>query len=245
MIKNIKEGTIIGLDNEVIKIFGGEDKSNYGIVYICKNTRFDFIYALKTFQDNILKDSYKEYFIKSFKKEALNWIKLNRHPNIVKAINFEIFDDRPFIAMEAICPYNGKQTLKDYLNDELTEISIMDWGIQFCSGMEYANNNGIISHNDLKPENLLIKDNILKIGDFGCAKVLDKTFKYYSEDYKYDDLNYGTYEYSAPECYKNEYSIKSDIYSFGMCIYYLFGAKISNSKSQEVFDSKNINFFFC
>lgn len=221
MIKNIQEGTIIESDKKVIKIFGGEGESAYGIVYICKNIRYNEIFALKTFQDNILKDSNKEYFINSFKKEASSWIKLNNHPNIVTAANFEIYEGRPFISMEAICPNNGKQSLDDYFNDNLSEIKIIDWGIQFCSGMEYANSHGISSHNDLKPKNILIKNNVLKIGDFGCAKIIDETFKFSSENYKEDDLNYGSYYYSAPECYDNKYSIKSDIYSFGMIFYQL------------------------
>ena len=40
---------------------------------------------------------------------------------------------------------------------------------QICNGFLTLIREGII-HRDLKPANIMIKDNILKIGDFGFAK---------------------------------------------------------------------------
>ena len=40
---------------------------------------------------------------------------------------------------------------------------------QICNGFLVLVREGII-HRDLKPDNFMIKDNILKIGDFGFAK---------------------------------------------------------------------------
>jgi serine/threonine protein kinase len=40
---------------------------------------------------------------------------------------------------------------------------------QICHGYSALTREGIV-HRDIKPENIMIKDNILKIGDFGFAE---------------------------------------------------------------------------
>lgn len=215
MIKDIKIGDTIGLNCKVINVSSGA----FGTVFICKDIRYNITYALKTFHDQYIGRDDEEEIIKLFKQEAWNWIDLNKHPNIVAAYDFMNLDYRPFLRLEAICPENGKQTLTDYLNEELDELTIIDWGIQFAYGMEYAHSHGIISHRDLKPDNILIKNNILKISDFGLADFLDKTFKVTSKSEKEYYKFYGTVAYSAPECFESKYSIQSDIYSFGIIFY--------------------------
>ena len=171
---------------------------------------------MKTFHDKYLGHANEEETINLFKQEAWGWIDLNQHPNIVAAYDFMNLDYRPFLRLEAICPKNGKQTLTDYLNDNLDELTIIDWGIQFAYGMEYAHSHGIKAHRDLRPDNILIKNNILKISDYGLADFLDKRFKTTCEC---EEIFYGTVAYSAPECFESKYSIQSDIYSFGIIFY--------------------------
>ena len=52
------------------------------------------------------------------------------------------------------------------------EDTIMGWFIQMCWGMKHIHDQKII-HRDLKGANVFITENgIIKIGDFGIAKVL-------------------------------------------------------------------------
>ncbi|MFX1450017.1 MAG: hypothetical protein ACFFCM_04180 [Promethearchaeota archaeon] len=60
-------------------------KGGMGAVYICYNSKFEVIVALKTFHDKL---SSSQRIKDSFKKEATAWIQLERHPNIVQAITF-------------------------------------------------------------------------------------------------------------------------------------------------------------
>jgi serine/threonine protein kinase len=82
-----------------------------------------------------------------------------------------------------------------------------------------------IMHRDLKPSNIMInKHKEPKISDFGISKLL-------SADHIDEYINHtgetGTYLWMAPEIMKHElYNYKSDIYSFGLIIYYIWTEKI-------------------
>lgn len=214
MIKNIKIGDIIGNQIEIIDIYGGtedNDKSSFGIVYIGKDSE-NRIFAMKTFQDKFIND---ENQFKSFKKESLEWVKLKYHPNVVKAYGVEFIDNRPFLLMEAILPNEElKQKLTHYLSDDLPLKTLIDWSIQFCYGMEFINENGIISHGDIKPDNILIDFlGYVKITDFGLLNL--------STDLNIDDYITGSLPYMAPESFNGTNNIQTDIYSFGVVLYQL------------------------
>jgi serine/threonine protein kinase len=77
---------------------------------------------------------------------------------------------------------------------------------------------GVI-HRDLKPENILLgKDRVVKIGDFGCAKLVGEMDMSKVDNFSLDK---GTFLYASPEQLKNEkYSFKCDVWAAG-CIAYL------------------------
>ena len=84
--------------------------------------------------------------------------------------------------------------------------------LQLASGMKHINS--ILVHRDIKPDNILIVDDVLKITDFGLAKYAEATTR--SVTFK----GYGTKEYCAPEVCKNEKNtIYMDIYSMGIVFY--------------------------
>ena len=51
---------------------------------------------------------------------------------------------------------------------------------QIVEGMDYLNKKNII-HRDLKFENILIKNNVIKISDFGFAKPIGSKLAVFSE----------------------------------------------------------------
>ena len=82
---------------------------------------------------------------------------------------------------------------------------------------------GII-HCDIKSDNIFLKDNIIKIGDFGLAKYVKKEYK---------KIN-GTIGYIAPEVLSDKkYSFKSDIYSLGVLFFEIF---LDNNKFKTNFE---------
>lgn len=82
---------------------------------------------------------------------------------------------------------------------------------QIVSGFVYAEERGIL-HRDVKPANVLFKDGVAKIADWGFCRwvgggLAAKSFV-------------GSPAYMAPEVLKGlEYTGKADVWSFGVMIY--------------------------
>ena len=191
----------------VIDKFGGEEKSGFGVVYIVMDKNMGLILAIKTLQ----KEQISSHDFEIIKNEIMHWIDVSNHPNIVSAFTIELDDDkRPYILMEPISPDEfGKQTLTDFMKGgKLTEEQILKWCIQFCYAMEYVNQKGHI-HGDIKPDNILINDGIVKITDFGLAKSINDV----NNDY------YGSRCYLSPESWDGIKNVSSEIYSFGVVMY--------------------------
>ncbi|XP_063578261.1 serine/threonine-protein kinase Nek11 isoform X9 [Pongo abelii] len=84
------------------------------------------------------------------------------------------------------------------------ENQIIDWFIQLLLGVDYMHERRIL-HRDLKSKNIFLKNNLLKIGDFGVSRLLMGSC----------DLATtltGTPHYMSPEALKHQgYDTKSDI----------------------------------
>lgn len=90
-----------------------------------------------------------------------------------------------------------------------------DLSIQILNAMLYLNE-ARITHRDLKPQNILIRNNHIKLCDFGFAKKLSASTKFMNS-------MKGTPLYLAPEIVSGSfYTEKVDIWSFGCIIYELF-----------------------
>lgn len=78
-----------------------------------------------------------------------------------------------------------------------------------------------ILHRDIKPSNILVKDNTLKIADFGTSKLS-------SAGEIYHQTLAGTPLFCSPEMLRvkigqqKEYTEQSEIWSLGMLLYYMF-----------------------
>ena len=191
----------------ILEIYGGEGKTGYGEVYLVHIEKINKIVALKKLQDSLKFDKEKH---DEFIKEGIVSSKL-KHPNIVKSMGIHKINNDYFIIQEPIFSINGKHDLNDYFG-EIDDMQIADWSIQFCYAMEYANMNGINAHRDIKPSNILILLDEIKICDFGLVDFIEK----YSAN---PDMYPGTFEYSSPESFNKEFSIQSDVYSYGLVLY--------------------------
>ncbi len=184
-------------------------KGGMGIVYIVNHLKTGETFAMKSIQQKFLwnNDAYKMFI-----QEAETWIKLEKHPNIVRALTVRQINSRPFIFLE----YVNNGSLEDILTKkQLTVQSATSYAIQIARGMSYAFQKIGLVHRDLKPANCLINDkDVLKITDFGLAKC-----KISQEEQ--EGIIQGTIQYMPPESAKGKDTgtPESDIYSFGVILY--------------------------
>ncbi|XP_012502512.1 PREDICTED: MAPK/MAK/MRK overlapping kinase [Propithecus coquereli] len=138
--------------------------------------------------------------------------RLHPHPNILTL--HEVVFDRKSGSLALICELmdmNIYELIRGRRHP-LSEKKIMYYMYQLCKSLDHMHRNGIF-HRDVKPENILIKQDVLKLGDFGsCRSVYSK--QPYTE-------YVSTRWYRAPECLLTDgfYTYKMDLWSAG-CVFY-------------------------
>jgi protein kinase len=116
--------------------------------------------------------------IKKMKKKFYTWeecIKLRevrslkklQHPNIVRLREVIRDQDELFFVFEFL-EQNVYQMIKDR-DKKLPEAKVRNVMWQVMQGLAYMHKNGFF-HRDMKPENLLVSKDIVKIADFGLAR---------------------------------------------------------------------------
>ena len=229
-----KPDDVIGGKYEVHRKIG---KGGFGVVYLVYDRDRREICAMKTFRDEFLADTEAR---EAFKKEALLWVRLDKHPYILSAKRVEELSDRLFVIMDYIAPDRlGRTNLADHLANSAGKFDLiksLKWAIQFCNGMEHANSHGIKSHRDIKPANILItQDGTLKIADFGLATGAKAAMAGSNSSLVTTQVGSGfgmsilqtqnkrvcgTPGYIAPEVYEGRNAdVRSDIYSFGLVLW--------------------------
>ncbi|PPR96088.1 hypothetical protein GOBAR_AA24579 [Gossypium barbadense] len=108
----------------------------------------------------------------------------------------------------------------------LTRKTMFEIAVGVARGLEYLHRgcNTRILHLDIKPHNILLDENFVpKISDFGLAKLCERKGSILSSI-----TARGTIGYIAPELFCRNFggvSYKSDVYSYGMMVLEMVGAK--------------------
>ncbi|KAG6778019.1 hypothetical protein POTOM_017863 [Populus tomentosa] len=141
-----------------------------------------------------------------------------RHKNVVQFIG--ACTKPPSLCIVTEFMYGG--SVYDYLHKQRGVFklpNLLKVAIDVSKGMDYLHQNNII-HRDLKAANLLMDENeVVKVADFGVARVKAQTGIMTAET--------GTYRWMAPEVIEHKpYDHKADVFSFGIVLWELLTGKI-------------------
>jgi predicted Ser/Thr protein kinase len=180
---------------EVLDCLG---KGGMGVVYRARDTRLGRTVALKVLHSD------DPEMLRRLDREARAASALN-HPNIVQIYDVGMAAPQAgehYVVME----YVEGETLRQRLTAGALPIpELLDLGAQLTDGLAKAHRAGVV-HRDLKPENLVVnRDGLLKILDFGLAKVLPAPLGDLDEQETLSrhatqaGMLLGTLEYMSPE----------------------------------------------
>src|SRR2546425_10744279 len=160
----LKPGTKLGRYEIRSKIGAG----GMGEVYLGQDTKLDRKIALKILPADVAAHQDR---MRRFVQEAKSASGLN-HPNIVTIYEIEQIDSVNFIAMEFI----DGETLRELMQSAPIKFTeVLDVAIQTANALSAAHAAGIV-HRDIKPENVMLRrDGIVKVLDFGLAKLTERT----------------------------------------------------------------------
>ena len=129
-----------------------------------------------------------------------------------------------------ILDYVDGVTLEQYIREnELTAEQIRYLFARICDAVAELHTTFAqpLIHRDLKPTNIIVKDDDVFIIDLGIAR-------FSKGDMTPDTTQFGTPTFAPPEQYGfGETSIESDIYALGMMLYFMLTKKLSNSTLRD------------
>jgi eukaryotic-like serine/threonine-protein kinase len=192
-----------------------------GEVYLAQDTTLDRKVALKILSEEFaIEGERKRRFVQEAKAaSALN------HPNILTIYEIGEAGNHHFIAAEFI----DGDTLRVRMRQDTHALnSLLDIAAQIASALQAAHEANII-HRDIKPENVMIRpDGLVKLLDFGIAKVSEPVTTTGIDSQVATTLKggtspgfiIGTASYMSPEQAKGlVVDARTDIFSFGVVLY--------------------------
>ena len=193
-----------------------------GEVYLAQDSRLERTVALKVLSSDISADKRR---MQRFRQEAKVVSSLNQ-PNILTIFEFGDIEGLTFLATE----YIDGQTLRDYLHGKRLKLAeTLDIGIQVLAALDAAHEARIV-HRDIKPENVMLRrrDSVVKVLDFGLAKVTEKKSQALAEHESEaatavktaPGMLMGTVNYMSPEQARTApVDERTDIWSVGVMLY--------------------------
>ncbi len=145
-----------------------------------------------------------------FRKEIRMAASLD-HPHILPLKNAEVYDSQIVVAFRL-----GDESLAERLRRRVSTGKVLAWASQLVEALAYAHEKRII-HCDVKPENLILFDDVLRLTDFGIARVAAQTMSASGS---------GTVGYIAPEQAMGKPSFRSDVFSAGLVIYRMLAGEV-------------------
>jgi eukaryotic-like serine/threonine-protein kinase len=190
-------------------------------VYLAEDEELGRRVAIKILNDRYAND---ELFIERFRREAKSAAGLS-HPNIVSIYDRGQAEGTYYIAMEVI---EGRSLKELILTRGPLPISqAIAYTLEILDALRFAHRHGII-HRDVKPHNILIGGERLKVTDFGIARAG-------ASQMTEAGSIMGTAQYLSPEQARGApVTASSDLYSVGIVLYEMLTGKVPFSGDSAI-----------
>ncbi|MEG2641508.1 MAG: serine/threonine-protein kinase [Eubacterium sp.] len=178
------------------------------VVYLARDLQLSTIWAVKALNKRNNIQSYDRQM-----EEARFLAKLN-FPMIPRIVKYIETDEMMYIVMDYIQGMPLNQYLE--INGQQNEKQVVSWLLQICDVLYYLHQQGFV-YCDLKPQNLILNNEQIRLIDFGS--VLSKG--------DYESKRSGTHGFSAPEFYNRRIPIdeRMDVFSLGVTAFTLLTKK--------------------
>ncbi|MBQ6798725.1 MAG: protein kinase [Oscillospiraceae bacterium] len=160
--------------------------------------------------------AYFESIVNTFRDELSVYRQLTASPYLCSYARFQVVpkDGKPGFDIYLLAPL--RTSLKAYLEENaITAKMALQLATDLCRALTVLRRNGYI-HQNLKPENIFLNNDVFSIGDFGLTSVED--LQHAAIPAKYVG------SFTAPEACQSGGSLNltSDLYSIGMLLYYIY-----------------------
>lgn len=193
-----------------------------GEVYLAEDSKLHRQVALKMLPGHLADNHARN---RDFEQEALAISALN-HPNIITIHEIAEADGANFITTEFIDGLTLRELLKQRVPSVEETLAIV---VQIARALESAHGVRII-HRDIKPANVMVRpDGIVKVLDFGLAKLLPGGDDFAAAKAAETAPNHvmGTVSYMSPEqAAGREVDSRTDIFSFGVLLYEMLTGRL-------------------
>ncbi len=177
-----------------------------GAVYRATDRRLGTTAAVKVIHAHLRNEP---GYVERFRREA-HVASLLTSPYIVHVIEFGVDRGVYYLATEFV---EGVRLSEVIASGPLPPEQALSVAVQVALGLAEADIRGVI-HRDIKPENIIItSDNAVKLMDFGVARLN------YTRGVTEPGLFVGTVATAAPEQFRGEVDIRSDIYALGVVLF--------------------------
>ena len=176
-------------------------EGTFGVVRRATHTHSGGVFAIKQIKNEPDTNGISGTTLREI--SALNAI---HHPNVIAIIDVLVHSNNISIVM----PY-CQSTLRQAIGRSLQTADIRSYARQVCCGIAHLHARRYL-HRDLKPQNILLQDGILRIGDLGLNRAFSLPMRPYTPEVM-------TRWYRCPELFlgAKSYGTEVDIWSFG-CI---------------------------
>ncbi|XP_036240552.1 cyclin-dependent kinase-like 1 isoform X2 [Molothrus aeneus] len=175
---------------------GKVGEGSYGVVFKCRNKDTGQIVAIKKFLE-----SEEDPVIRKIALREIRMLKHLKHPNLVKLLEVFRRKRRLHLVLE-YCEHTVLQELDRHPRG-VPEYLVKSITWQTLQAVNFCHKHNCI-HRDVKPENILItKHSVIKLCDFGFARILTGPSDYYTDYvatrwYRSPELLVGDTQYGPP-----------------------------------------------